>query len=76
MGRGYKAYELAAMEQAGYMGISDDMIDRMADELKSCGPYVIDFDTFLGACVKCGIDPNCFEQKDLDRLVDRLNERG
>lgn len=74
--RGYKAYELAAMEQAGYMGISDDMIERMADELKAGGPYVINFDVFLGACVKCGIDPNCFQQADLDRLVDRLNERG
>ena len=75
MARNYKAYELAAMEQAGYMGISDDMINRMANELKSDGPYVVDFDTFLGACVRCGLDPNCFEQKDLDRLVEKLNEK-
>lgn len=74
MRKGYKAHELAAIEAAGYMGINDDILNKVAAELKVNGPCEIDFETFLRACFRCGVDPNCFEQADLDRLVDKLNQ--
>ena len=76
MKSGYKAHELAAIEAAGYMGINDDILNRVASELRVYGPCEISFELFARACFKCGVDPNCFEQEDLDKLVDLLNNGG
>ena len=76
MTSGYKPWMLAAMEEAGYMGITDDMINKIADELISYGSHEISLEAFVAACSKFNINPNNFEQEDLDRLVNRLNERG
>lgn len=74
MGRGYQPWMLAAMEEAGYMGISDEMIEKIAEELISYGEYEISREMFEAACREFNINPNNFKQEDLDRLQEKLNE--
>lgn len=71
---GYKPWQLAAIDEAGYNGIRNEHIDKVARSLLSTGFTEIDRATFDYHCHKCGIDPNNFTQSDLDKLQDRLNE--
>ena len=70
----FEPWQLAMMDDAGYMGIRDTHIDRVAESLLSTGMTEIDRSTFDQHCRKCGIDPHNFTQADLDRLEDRLND--
>ena len=64
---------LAAIDDAGYNGIRDEHIDRVAESLLSTGLTEIDRATFDYHCYKCGIDPNNFTQENLERLQEKLN---
>ena len=64
---------LAAIDDAGYNGIRDEHIDRVAESLLSTGLTEIDRSTFDYHCHKCGVDPDNFTQEDLDRLQEKLN---
>lgn len=64
---------LAAMDEAGYNGIRDEHIDAVANELRRTGETVIDTEAFNAACRRCGIEPENFTQRDLDRLQDMLD---
>ena len=70
----FEPWQLAAMDDAGYNGIRDEHIDRVAESLLSTGLNEIDRNAFEYHCHKCGIDPNNFTQADLDRLQEKLNE--
>ena len=67
-------WQLAAMDDAGYNGIRDEHIDRVAESLLATGLTEIDRSIFDYHCHKCGIDPDNFTQADLDRLQEKLNE--
>lgn len=70
----FEAWQLAAIDDAGYNGIRDEHIDRVAESLLATGLTEIDRGTFEYHCHKCGIDPSNFTQEALDRLQERLNE--
>lgn len=69
----YKPWELAAIDQAGYNGIRDEHIEAVADTLLRTGLTEIDRDTFEAACRRCGVDPACFTQEDLNSLEETMN---
>ena len=70
----FEPWQLAMIDDAGYNGIRDEHIDRVAESLLATGLTEIDRATFDYHCHKCGIDPNNFTQDDLDRLQERLNK--
>lgn len=70
----FEPWQLAMIDDAGYNGIRDEHIEKVAHSLLSTGLTEIDCDTFNYHCHKCGIDPNNFTQSDLDTLESRLNE--
>ena len=70
----FEYWELAMIDEAGYNGICDEHIEKLARSLISAGVTEIDRYTFERHCHKCGIVPSNFEQKDLDRLQERPNE--
>ena len=55
----FAPWELAAIDQAGYNGIRDEEIDRQ---------------TFDDACYSLGINPDNFNQDNLNKLQEKLNE--
>ncbi len=70
----FKPWQLALIDRAGYNGIDDRHIDRVARSLQSVSGDTIDRATFERHCRKNGIDPQNFTQADLDRLQQKLNE--
>lgn len=70
----FEPWQLAMIDDAGYNGIRDEHIDRVAESLLATGLTEIDRSTFDYHCRKCGIDPNNFMQADLDRLQEKLNK--
>ena len=69
----FEPWQLAAIDDAGYNGICDKHIDRVAESLFPTGLIEIDRSTFEHHCHKCGVDTNNFTQKDLDLLQEKLN---
>ncbi len=72
--RMFEPWQLAMIDEAGYNGIRDEHIERVARSLLSTGLADIDRSTFEYHCRKCGINPANFTQADLDRLQRRLNK--
>lgn len=71
---GYKPWQLAAMEEAGYMDTSTSLIHRVARYLSKSSNDIIEPDEFRRACIACGVDPDSFTQRDLDELQTLLNK--
>lgn len=69
-----ESWQLTAIDDAGYNGIRDEHIGRVAESLLSTGLTEIDRSMFEYHCHKCGIDPNNFTQADIERLQDKINE--
>ncbi len=65
---------LGMIDEAGYNGIRDEHIEKVAASLLSTGLTEIDRSTFNSHCRRCGIDPINFTQADLNRLQDKLNK--
>ena len=65
---------LSAIDDAGYNGIRDEHIEKVADRLLATGQTEIDRATFNDACRSCGIRSDLFTQDDLERLQERLNK--
>ena len=70
----FEPWQLAAIDDAGYNGIRDEHIERVAESLLLTGLTEIDRSTFDYHCRKCGIDPDNFTQDDLNQLQKKLNE--
>lgn len=70
----FRPWELEAIDAAGYNGIRDEHIQRVAESLRETGLTSIDWDTFVYHCRLCGIDPNNFTQDALAELEYALNE--
>lgn len=69
----FEPWHLAMIDEAGYNGIRDEHIEKVARALLATGLTDIDRDTFECYCRKCGVNPNNFTQSDLNRLQERLN---
>ena len=70
----FKAWQLAALEEYGYMDTSDGLINRVARTLAKSPNDTIDTAEFRSACISVGVDPDSFTQRDLDKLQRKLNE--
>ena len=69
----FQPWMLGAIDDAGYNGIRDEHIDKVADRLLATGQTEIDRKTFDDACRSCGIRSDMFTQDNLDSLKERLN---
>ena len=63
----FKGWQLAAMEEAGYMDTSDGYLAKSRND-------TIDTDEFRRACYACNVDPDSFTQSDLNKLQKELNK--
>ena len=63
---------LAAIDDAGYNGIRDEHIDRVADEIYKTELSEIDRDTFDHACRRAGVDSDLFDAGSFERLKNKL----
>lgn len=70
----YQAWELAAIDDAGYNGIREEHIERLAGALVQSGLSHIGNEEFRYYCHKCGMNPDNFTQLDIDRLQRRLDD--
>lgn len=68
----FEPWMLAAIDDAGYNGIRDEHLDRVADEIYKTGLSEIDRDTFDRACRREGVDSNLFDAESLERLKNKL----
>lgn len=72
----YEPWMLNAMEEYGYADTNDGLINRVAIELQRAYPDGGDIgdEEFRSACLSCGVDPDSFTQKDMEKLSKRLNQ--
>jgi hypothetical protein len=69
----YKPWQLGAIDDAGYNGIREQHLEKVANALRATGQSDIDRATFDRVCRQCGIDSNNFTQADLNSLQEKLN---
>lgn len=69
----FEPWELALIDEAGYNGIRDEHIEKVAKSLYATGLEEIDRNTFDKHCHMCGIDPEAFSQANLEELQEKLN---
>ena len=70
----FEPWQLGMIDEAGYNGIRDEHIEKVAASLLSTGLTEIDRYAFESHYLKCGINPKNFAQYDLDRLQEALNK--
>lgn len=70
----FEPWQLGVIDNAGYNGIREEHIQKVANSLLSTGLSGIDRDIFERHCRKCGISPANFTQTDLNALEAKLNE--
>ena len=68
----FEPWMLTAIDDAGYNGIRDKHIDRVADEIYKTGLSEIDRDTFDCACRRAGVNSNLFDEENLEQLKNKL----
>ena len=68
----FEPWMIAAIDDAGYNGIRDEHLDRIADEIYKTGLTEIDRETFDCACRRAGVDSKLFDADSLERLQDKL----
>ncbi|MBR6633359.1 MAG: hypothetical protein IKL05_03535 [Clostridia bacterium] len=68
----FEPWQLAMIDDAGYNGIRDEHINRVSESLLSSDLTGIDHNTFDYHCHKCGIDPNNFTKRDLEKLFENI----
>ncbi len=67
-------WKLAAIDEAGYNGITEKHLREVANAINKVDSNIIDNAIFERCCRQCGIDPGNFTQADLDRLQEILDE--
>ena len=73
----YKAWQLAAIEAAGYMDTkvsSSESNHRIANYLAEYGSDNIETDEFRDACIACSVDPDSITSSDLEEIQDILDD--
>lgn len=69
----YTPWQLAAMEEHGLTDTPAGQINRVARVLAQSPNDTIGTTEFRQACRDCGVDPDSFSQRDLQRLQDALD---
>lgn len=69
----FELWQLGMIDEAGYNGIRDEHIQKLANSLLAAGITEVDRATFEFHCSECGINPDNFTQTDLERLKEKLN---
>ena len=69
----FKSWRREAIRAAGYSGITEEHIEKVARELLATGLRRIDSAAFHRACLRCGINGATFTPEDLKKLEERLN---
>lgn len=69
-----EAWQLGMIDEAGYNGIREEHLAKVAASILSTGLKDIDQNIFESHCQMCGIAPNNFTQEELARLEEKLNE--
>lgn len=70
----FEPWHLAMIDAAGYNGIREEHIQKVARALLESGVKNIDRSTFERYCYSCGVNPSNFTQSDLNRLEAMLNK--
>ncbi len=70
----FEPWQLGMIDEAGYNGIREAHLKKVAQSLLATDLDEIDAATFRRHCRQCGVDPDCFTQDDLGRLQDLLDE--
>ena len=68
----FEGWELALIDEAGYNGISEDHIHRVADAIRAERPACVTPTVFANACMRCNIDPNNFTDQDYHAVMEML----
>ena len=68
----FDPWMLAAIDDAGYNGIRDEHLDRVADEIYKIVLSEIDRDTFEHACRRAGVNSDLFDEESIERLKNKL----
>ena len=68
----FEPWMLGAIDEAGYNGIRDEHLDRVAEEIHKTGLSEIDRETFDCACRRAGVNPDLFDEDSLERLKKKL----
>ena len=63
----FKAFDVAAAG-AGYMGLNDYALSRIAEELKKICTEEAEHNDFVQACLRCGIDPNLIKEEHIEKI--------
>lgn len=69
----YEPWQLAAMEEFGYMDANSELIHRVAHYLSQIPSDMIGEEPFRKACIACGVEPDSFTQEDFAQLQSMLN---
>lgn len=69
----FEPWMLAAMEEAGIMDTKEGHINRVSNYLKNNATGDVSYSEFRSACNACNVNPDSFDQQDLDRLQYKLN---
>lgn len=69
----FEPWQLGLIDEAGYNGIRDEHLERVAREIEKIPQDVIDTDDFRADCRRACVDPENFTQSDLDELQEYLN---
>ena len=70
----FEPWQLGMIDDAGYNGIRDEHIDKVAESLLATGMTIVDRSTFEYHSIKCGIEPSNFTQADMEKLERKLNK--
>ena len=70
----FEPWMLAAMDEAGYNGIEERHIKKVASNLSESQRDAFSMSDFRKACVEEGIESENFTQKDIERLKRELEE--
>ena len=68
----FDPWMLAAIDDAGYNGIRDEHLERVADEIYKTGLSEIDRDTFEHACRQAGVEAELLYAESFERLKNKL----
>ena len=68
----FKPWELAAIDAAGYNGIREEHIEKVARKILDLEIDVVDYDTLESVCISCGIDIDNFDENAIDTLQNKI----
>ena len=70
----FEPWMLAAMEEAGIMDTKEAHVNRVANYLKNTATGDVSYSEFRSACNACNVNPDSFDQSELDKIQQKLND--